>query len=59
MLFYKRIDDNLEFINKMKGKIKFKIFKVVKFMAKTRVSHLLLSITFNEEFEDLILAFYI
>ena len=39
-------------------KKKFKIIKVMKFTSKTKFKHLLLNITFNDTFKDLILVFY-
>ena len=58
----KMFDDDLKCIMSsriMKNKIKLKIVKVMKFTFKTRSGHFLLSITFNDKFEDLILVFYI
>ena len=40
-------------------KFKFNIFKVMKLMFKIIFSQLLLRITFDDRFEDLILIFYI
>ena len=49
----KIFDDDLKFImnsRNMEKKIKLKIVKVVKLTSKTRFSHVLLSITFNDKF---------
>ena len=43
----------------MKRNSNFKIFKVIKSMSQTKISHYLLSSTFNDKFRDLILLFYI
>ena len=39
--------------------LNFKMFKVVKFMFKTKFSHYFLSSIFHDKFEDLILIFCI
>ena len=52
MIFYKIFDDDLKDI-KIQGtfkKIQVQLFEVMKFMFKTRSSHLLLSIIFNDKF---------
>lgn len=37
---------------------KLKLIKVLKFMSKTKLSHFVLSITFDDKFEDHVLIFY-
>ena len=50
---------SLIYVRNMKRNSNFKIFKVIKSMSQTKISHYLLSSTFNDKFKDLILIFYI